>query len=775
MDYVCWNPIFDIKLQIDPCYHKDLDKYMVVLKNFLQQIVKIRGLNNTKTQRHIISDMTNRMSRAQLCCSDVLDRISRVFDPSLVTIIYQYTWDQVIMKLSDSIADHELIKFNSQAIVNLTSFNISQNILTVLSLGPKFCFPRDSSDYDWTKTVSELDELMDNYLLPSEINIVSRRIIKKLELTHNKLKQSKSHPSNISEFLRKSSSAAYSFLASISEVVLVLNADKGNKTVLMYKETYKQKVAEMMLQTDTYLLQNAAFDFEKIRAKHNSLIDEGIKLGILSQHDRWKFCKKLYTCPKFYGLPKTHKPDYPLRPITSTVDSLGYEFASFLAEFLKKFDEGDPCHILNSIELKQFLDTFIMPPNHIFVSLDVISMFTNIPVKTALVAVKRRMLEKHCNHKVINFVYRSLEFILTDCAVFSANGQLYKQIRGLAMGSPLSPILSRFVMSDLIKTKILSSFSITEVAFFKIYVDDSIASVHTDHVDLLLNSVNSFHQSIQFTCEKDVISIHNASESSINFLDMTIFRDHYNNVINTCWYKKPYSSGRLLNYYSNHSPSTIKGVAVNIIDSIINLSSPRYRSDNIRTIYDILSLNSYPIRFITTLLVQSLLNIKDSNLNKDQTYFPLTYSRALFNNIQTIINEFIPQIHLCSKPDNSNFQLHFSPIKDLESPDSRRNCVVTLACQKCKKVHITCTQYDCNVSQILDTARDPLPSSNCTHNLNRQKFKISPADSHTKTKILLPYIHAKYTNKVIDTDSQPRNLSLYRFTQDKYKSVHKYP
>ena len=39
-------------------------------------------------------------------------------------------------------------------------------------------------------------------------------------------------------------------------------------------------------------------------------------------------------CPKFYGLPKIHKPDVPLRPIVASQGSPTYNLAKYLAEMI---------------------------------------------------------------------------------------------------------------------------------------------------------------------------------------------------------------------------------------------------------------------------------------------------------------------------------------------------------------------------------------------------------------------------------------------------------
>ena len=50
-------------------------------------------------------------------------------------------------------------------------------------------------------------------------------------------------------------------------------------------------------------------------------------------------------CPKFYGLPKIHKPDTPLRPIVSSYGSVTYGVAKELAKILKPLVYKSPHHI----------------------------------------------------------------------------------------------------------------------------------------------------------------------------------------------------------------------------------------------------------------------------------------------------------------------------------------------------------------------------------------------------------------------------------------------
>ena len=53
---------------------------------------------------------------------------------------------------------------------------------------------------------------------------------------------------------------------------------------------------------------------------------------------------------KFYGLPKIHKPDVPLRPSVASQGSPTYNLAKYLAEILKPLVGKSEHHVVNSKE-----------------------------------------------------------------------------------------------------------------------------------------------------------------------------------------------------------------------------------------------------------------------------------------------------------------------------------------------------------------------------------------------------------------------------------------
>lgn len=159
------------------------------------------------------------------------------------------------------------------------------------------------------------------------------------------------------------------------------------------------------------------------------------------------------------------------------------------------------------------------------------------------------------------------------------------------MGSCLSPAVADLVMDILLDNVIkLLPFS---VPFEKKYVDD-LFTIPEDGADIILNIFNGYCPDIQFTIEKEV-------NGSLPFLDMTLNRDSIEGSIQTKWYRKPISSGRILNFMSGHSLSQKLNTATGFIHRVFCFTSTN-NQDTVEIIIKHLKENNYPINIIRTLI-----------------------------------------------------------------------------------------------------------------------------------------------------------------------------
>ena len=97
--------------------------------------------------------------------------------------------------------------------------------------------------------------------------------------------------------------------------------------------------------------------------------------------------------PKFYGLPKIHKSDTPLRPIVSSCGSIIYGVAKKLAEILKPLVGKSPHHINSTQDFVEQVKHITLAPGECLSSYDVSALFTSVPVDLVLNII-RDLLEK---------------------------------------------------------------------------------------------------------------------------------------------------------------------------------------------------------------------------------------------------------------------------------------------------------------------------------------------------------------------------------------------
>ena len=153
--------------------------------------------------------------------------------------------------------------------------------------------------------------------------------------------------------------------------------------------------------------------------------------------------------PKFYGLPKIHKLDTLLRPIASSCGSVTYGVTKELTKILKHLAGKSPHHINSTQVFVEQVKNLTLLPGECLSSCNVSALFTSVQVDPALVIFKD-LLEKDLtlNERTVisaEDIVLLIEFCLKT-TYFSSQGQFYEQVEGVAMGSPVSPIVANLYM-----------------------------------------------------------------------------------------------------------------------------------------------------------------------------------------------------------------------------------------------------------------------------------------------------------------------------------------
>ena len=213
------------------------------------------------------------------------------------------------------------------------------------------------------------------------------------------------------------------------------------------------------------------------------------------------------------------------------------------------------CHLKNSNDLLTKLRT-AGHKNKTLASFDVISLFTNIPRPEAL-AVAKRVIED-MDDNLLPLPKDDFMTILKRCLsldTFTFNDSTFQQHRGLAMGSPLSPILACLFMESLESSHFTNIIGHHNT--WLRYVDDILVIVprRTDLHDTL-NRLNTVNPSIQFTLEIE-------QDGRLPFLDVLIMRQDsgYNFTV----YRKPTDRDNHIHFYSAHSDRTKSGIVIGFL------------------------------------------------------------------------------------------------------------------------------------------------------------------------------------------------------------------
>jgi len=132
-------------------------------------------------------------------------------------------------------------------------------------------------------------------------------------------------------------------------------------------------------------------------------------------------------------------------------------------------------------------------------SLDVKSLFTNIPLELVMEAINSRWSYIKKVTKITKDEFIAAVQFIFDSTFFSFDNVIYRQIFGTPMRSPLSPMLADIVMQDL-ELKAMENLNFVIPVYYR-YVDNILLIIPAEKVDIIVNSFSSIHSRLQFTVE----------------------------------------------------------------------------------------------------------------------------------------------------------------------------------------------------------------------------------------------------------------------------------
>ena len=449
--------------------------------------------------------------------------------------------------------------------------------------------------------------------------------------------------------------------------------------------------------------------------------------------------------PCLYGLPKLHKDNCPLRPILSATGSFTYQTASWLSNILKPFREHSTV-LQDSFQFMNQISKIPNLQNKFLVSFDVESLFTNIPLDFTLNLILD-MLFIDQSTKIFGMNRKHFKKLLDwTCknGTLQFNGKFYKQVDGVAMGSPLAPAIADICMNWLLEEvfkKITASFKI----FW--YVDDLFfAFDHSEDIEDTFNAFNSIHNKIQFTREPEV-------ENQLAFLDVHITKTREG--VETKIFRKPTFTGLYINWQSYVPLKYTKNLLFTLLDRAYKIcNSYAFIHQEFQKISTLLQKNGFPTHFIDHHIAkffnqkyQKCQTINSTESPKPRLLFiRLPYVHLMSNQIRKEINSFFQKLNVNAKliliDETFNIGRFFTH-KDKQHTLCRSNVVHQINCS-CGEFYIGQTQRN-----LITRLNDHNPAISTSNDTDVTKHLWQNPDHHIDFNNPIVLSHASNWRKLL--------------------------
>ena len=397
---------------------------------------------------------------------------------------------------------------------------------------------------------------------------------------------------------------------------------------------------------------------------------------------------------RIYGLPKVHKLKGnvrneipPIRPIIDSMGTFNYNLAKHLKDLLTPLIPSEHCATDTFTFVREIKE--LNYDEKFMVSFDVTSLFTNIPLHETIDIAVDLLFDNH-NIKMTKVQMKKLFMFATAQTHFLYNGEYYDQIDGVAMGSPLGPVLANIFMGHHEKLW-LEQYPGQGLLFYRRYVDDIFYLFeHKEQVQEFLEYINNQHPNIKFTCEEE-------ENNKLPFLDVSISKAEGRNFDTTTYRKSTYT-GLLTNFTSFTSIQYKVGLIKTLIDRArkINSSMTNLRND-LSDIKKTLLKNRFPLHVLRRYfdcphtLIEST-NTERQNSENDCRYFKLPYIGKKSVITQTKIKELVSKY---CKPDvktriiftTKRIGSYFG-LKDTIGKEMSSNVVYKFVCASCNACYI---------------------------------------------------------------------------------------
>ena len=310
-------------------------------------------------------------------------------------------------------------------------------------------------------------------------------------------------------------------------------------------------------------------------------------------------------------------------------------------------------------------------------------LFTKIPVHIAKSVIFDRMkcdseLKIRCKLNINEIMIAF--YLCLDNTYLYFRKKFYRQIFGVAIGSPISVIVANLVMES-IENKMLKDFASPPRIWLR-YIDDTFVVLKKTEVVSFHKFINNIEERIKFTVKQEV-------DDAIPFLDVLIIRN--NGQITTKAYRKPAHTTRYLNFNSCHNFYQKVGLVKTLLFWANSKLITNYRdkTNEIKFVCNALRENDYP----DWLLNKVKKEIKHKKVNKSvciskkiSNYVGLPYIKNLSDEMSRILRKF--NINVYTYPYKTIRNI-LPKMKDSVDDIYKRGAIYKILCKYCSSVYVS--------------------------------------------------------------------------------------
>lgn len=378
---------------------------------------------------------------------------------------------------------------------------------------------------------------------------------------------------------------------------VVRNADKNMGPTIMSRNWYNKEVKRQLSDTTTYTLVPEVPRFwEELQELLDTTPNQwpGPFVKPAKEINALAFLKVMneFKPAKFYIIPKLHKSPVVGRPIVAaaTNSNMTRNASVVVAYILEPLLRFAPQVIRSNI----VCDIEMLPPEVVHVSLDFSSLYTNLKLDYVLKAVTHFMnMDPAISESVKSLLSYLITYICNNNYFTDGIEEqdedghthtgLYRQIKGLAMGTPCAPVLANLTLAY-----IEASMIRNDILLYKRYIDDILitcknADAANDYVKYIVEEFAVYQLELNITM----------FGTSVDFLDLHVCR----NTVRL--HRKHLNVYSYLNFNSYHPITCKKGfISGECIRIIRNSSSFEDYVADLKYFIAALKARGYPTQVI---------------------------------------------------------------------------------------------------------------------------------------------------------------------------------